>query len=427
MRINIRNRVRVKPSRETNAMTQIAPGFIPTRHRRSEHIGAVLGKLGRIMPAIEAPDAERWHQIGVALMQGDAAMDRLLDAMSRHGMREARQQFETALTHGIDAVPNVLPALRQFMAEVSTPPAWLDRARVERGAELFRRCGKTAFHVGRNVALLGGYQASAFNRTLILTGALQKGPTRRLAETVQWKLDCTVEGGLEPHAIGWRSTLTVRFIHALVRRTVAARPDWQLADWGLPINQADMGATLYGSLLVPVLGSRLLGMPQTRRERDDAAHLVRYVGWLIGVDERWLADTENGGAAQLLQFLLSLTNPDETSPMMAQPLAWEPLHREYPNFGWLRGRYEYAKNMSISRAFLGAEAMQRLGIPTRMLPWYPLLAIPRNFVRHSVSRVVPGGRKRAAQRGRAAQEANVRSMVMQQGVAVGASLTAQPH
>ena len=404
-------------------MTVIAPGFIPTRHRRSAHIDAVLGKLGRIMPAIEAPDAERWKQIGIALMQGDPAMDALLGAMSQHGMRDARQQFETALEHGIEAVPDALPALRDFLAAVGTPPAWLDRARIERGAELFRRCGKTAFHVGRNVALLGGYQASAFNRTLILTGALQKGPTRRLAETVQWKLDCTVEGGLQPHAIGWRSTLMVRFIHALVRRSVAARPDWQLADWGLPINQADMGATLYGSLLVPVLGSRLLGMPQTRRERDDAAHLVRYVGWLIGVDERWLADTEAAGAGQLLQFLLSLTNPDETSPMMARPLAYEPLTREYPNLAWLRGRYEYAKNMSISRAFLGADAMRRLGIPTRMLPWYPLLAIPRNLTRHALSRVLPGGRKRAAKRGRAEQEANVRSLVMQPSV-VGASLTA---
>ena len=52
-------------------MTQTAPGFIPSRHRRSEHIDAVLGRLGRIMPAIESPDAERWHQIGIALMQGD--------------------------------------------------------------------------------------------------------------------------------------------------------------------------------------------------------------------------------------------------------------------------------------------------------------------------------------------------------------------
>ena len=407
-------------------MRELAADFIPTRHRRSEHIDVVLGKLSRVMPAIETPSDDRWQQIGLALMAGDPAMDALLTAMSRHGMRDARAQFERALEHGIDAVANPLPELRSFIAQMSTPPDWLDRARIERGAELFRRCGRAALHIGRNVALLGGYQASAFNRTLILTGALQKGPTRRLAETVQWKLDCTVAGGLVPHAVGWRSTLMVRFIHALVRRSVAARPDWQLKDWGLPINQADMGATLYGSLTVPVVGSRLLGMPQTRRERDDAAHLVRYVGWLIGVDERWLADTEAAATAQLLQFLLSLSNPDETSVMMAQPLVDEPLTRHYPNLAWLRGRYERSKNLSISRAFLGADALRRLGVPAGTWPWYPLLAIPRNLARHTLSRIIPGGRQRAAARGRAAQEANVRMMVMQPAVAVGASLAA-PH
>jgi len=379
-------------------MRELAADFIPTRHRRSEHIDVVLGQLSRVMPAIETPSDDRWQQIGLALMEGDPAMDALLTAMSRHGMRDARAQFERALEHGIDAVANPLPELRGFIEQMSTPPDWLDRGRIERGAELFRRCGRAALHIGRNVALLGGYQASAFNRTLILTGALQKGPTRRLAETVQWKLDCTVAGGLVPHAIGWRSTLMVRFIHALVRRSVAARPDWQLEDWGLPINQADMGATLYGSLTVPVVGSRLLGMPQTRRERDDAAHLVRYVGWLIGVDERWLADTEAGATAQLLQLLLSLSNPDETSVMMAQPLVDEPLTRRYPNLAWLRGRYERSKNLSISRAFLGANALRRLGVPAGPWPWYPLLAIPRNLARHTLSRVVPaadGGRRRA--------------------------------
>lgn len=407
-------------------MRELAADFIPTRHRRSEHIDVVLGQLSRVMPAIETLSDDRWQQIGLALMEGDPAMDALLTAMSRHGMRDARAQFERALEHGIDAVANPLPELRGFIEQMSTPPDWLDRGRIERGAELFRRCGRAALHIGRNVALLGGYQASAFNRTLILTGALQKGPTRRLAETVQWKLDCTVAGGLVPHAIGWRSTLMVRFIHALVRRSVAARPDWQLEDWGLPINQADMGATLYGSLTVPVVGSRLLGMPQTRRERDDAAHLVRYVGWLIGVDERWLADTEAGATAQLLQFLLSLSNPDETSVMMAQPLVDEPLTRRYPNLAWLRGRYERSKNLSISRAFLGADALRRLGVPAGTWPWYPLLAIPRNLARHTLSRVIPGGLRRAAARGRAEQEANVQQMVMQPAVAVGASLAA-PH
>jgi hypothetical protein len=408
-------------------MTTLPEGFIPTRHRRSPDVARMLGLLHRFAPAIAEPDAARWDEIGRSLMQGDPEMDALLTAMQAHGLRAARAQFERALADGLDAVPDAIPELWAFIQRYSTPPVWLDRARIERGADLFSRCGRNSLFVGRDVALLGGYQASAFNRTLILTGALQKGPARRLAETVRWSLDCTAPGGLEVHGIGWQSTLMVRFIHALVRRSVVARDDWQLADWGLPINQPDMAATLYGSLTVPVLGARLLGMPQSRRERDDAAHLVRYVGWLIGVEERWLADTEGASMAQLFEFLLSLTNPDETSPMMAVPLADEPLSRPYPNLGWARGRIERSLHLSISWAFLGGDAMRKLGLPDRVLPWYPLLSIPVSLVRHSAARLIPGGRARLARRGRAAQEAYVRGLTPQQHAAVIGESVVEPR
>lgn len=407
-------------------MTPLPEHYIPTRHRKSPDFLKMLGLVSRVVPAIAEPDEARWDDIGRSLMQGDPDMDALLTAMQAHGMRAARAQFERALADGIDAVPEAIPELRAFLARYAAPPAWLDRERVERGADLFARCGRNSLFVGRDVALLGGYQASAFNRTLILTGALQKGPARRLAETVRWSLDCTAPGGLEVGGVGWRSTLMVRFIHALVRRSVAARDDWQMADWGLPINQPDMAATLYGSLTVPIVGARLLGMPQSRRERDDAAHLVRYVGWLIGVDERWLADTEGQSLAQLFEFLLSLTNPDETSPMMAVPLADEPLSRPYPNFRWLRGRVERSLHLSIAWAFLGGDAMRKLGLPGRVLPWYPALTIPVSLVRHTAARLVPGGRARLARRGRAAQEAYVRGLTPQQHAAVIGESVAEP-
>ncbi|MDD3764400.1 MAG: oxygenase MpaB family protein [Nevskiales bacterium] len=384
----------------------------------------MLGRLHKVMPSITPPDAARWQQIGRALMEGDRRMDPLVAAMTRNGIRESRAQFERALRDGIDTVPDALPELRGFMNAIGTPPPWLDRDRLARGAALFWRCGRNALYVGRDVALMGGYQASAFNRTLILTGALQKGPTRRLAETVQWSLDCTAQGGMDAHGIGWRSTLTVRFIHALVRRSVAARPDWKMTEWGLPINQADMAATLYGALTVPILGARMMGMPQSRQDRDAAAHLTRYVGWLIGVDETWLTDSEDAAAAQLMQLLLSLNNPDETSALMARPLAEEPLQRPYPNFAWLRGRLQHSKHLSISRAFLGKAAMTRLGLPANGLPWYPLLTMPLTLGYHGIAGLLPGGKSRVATAGRAAQEAYVRQLVADSPAVIGQSATA---
>ena len=407
-------------------MSRSGPLPVPSRHRRNPEIDAMLGHLHRIMPAVNPPDRSQWDRIGQALMHGDPLMDRLLEAMTDRGIRRSREQFEIAIAQGIDAVPDPFPELREFMGEVCAPPRWLDPDRLERGAALFRRCGRTALDIGRNVALMGGYQASAFNRTLILTGALQKGPTRRLAETLAWQLDCTAAQGMHRHARGWQSTLKVRFIHALVRRSVAARQDWQMDAWGLPVNQADMAATLYGALTVLVLGSRLVGVPQSRTDRDAAAHMTRYIGWLIGVDEAWLTDSEADAASMLLQLLTSLANPDETSVAMAGPLADEPLLRPYARLSWLRGRVERSRNLSISRAFLGRKGMERLGLPRHVLPWYPAVAAPANLLRHLLMLALPGGQARLERHGRCAQEAHAKSLspdrpVVMSGAAQGAT------
>lgn len=379
-------------------------GFIPTRHRPSPDVQHILGRLHWLMPSVGQVPADLWQRMGEDFMVGDPAMDALVDAMCAQGLREARAHFLHAVKHGIEAVPQASPAMRAFFASVERAPAWLDRAAMERGAAVFCRAGVDMVYVGRDVALIGGYQASAFNKTLILTGALQKGPTRRFAETLRWALDCTGPGGLAARGPGYASTLQVRLIHALVRRHVRALPEWRMTEWGLPINQPDMAATLMGALSVPLLGARLMGMVQTRQERDDAHHLVRYVGWLMGVSEPWLPPTETAALRLLMQLLLSLANPDETSAQMAQPMIDEPLRRPYPRWAALRGRIDRSRHLSISRAFLGLRGLRNLGLPTNVLPWYPVLNLPVSLSHHLLSRCLPGGQARSAARGRAAQE-----------------------
>lgn len=386
--------------------TDLPEHFIPGRHRASAEVREILRKLSWVLPAGIEPDAERWTEMGRGFMRGDAPMDRLVDWMFARGMREARAQFERVLDHGLDSVPDADGPLRDFFAIVERPPAWLDRRRLVEGAEVFRRGGTELVYVARDVSLVGGYQASAFNKTLILTGALQKEPSRRFAETLRWALDCSAEHGLERFGPGYRSSLRVRLIHALVRRHVQGLPSWRAEEWGLPINQPDMAATLLGVFTVPLLGARLMGMPQTRRERDAATHLERYVGWLMGVEDQWLAEDDRSALVLLCQLLLSLSNPDETSPQLARPMMLdEPLQRSYPNLAALRGRYERELHLSISRLFLGRGGMRNLGLPPNRLPWYPLLNLPRNLSRHLRSRLTRASQTRAALRGRLAQEA----------------------
>jgi len=301
---------------------------IPSRHGlRFDEAHGMLAPLRWFMGCRD-PEPERWQAIGEALMQGDAPMDALLDWMFDYGMARARPLFEQAASRGIASLRRPPAALRRFFEAVEARPAWVDDARLRLGAQVVQRGGVSATYLGRDLALVGGYQASAFNRTLLLTGALEKGPGRRFAETLQWALDCTAKDGLEPFGAGYVSTLKVRLVHALVRRHVAALPEWRMAEWGLPINQTDMAATMIGIYCVPGWGARLLGIATTRSERDAVAHLSRYVGWLMGVEARW-RPADDAEAAQLLYAIsLSITNPDETSRQLARPMVDEPLSRQ---------------------------------------------------------------------------------------------------
>jgi hypothetical protein len=397
-------------------------GFVPSRHRASPEMQRILGLLHRLMPALEAPSDHLWQRMGEHFMRGDAPMDRLVEWMFANGMRESRALFDRALENGIATVQNAPPPLREFFEKIEARPAWVDDGKLSVGAELHRRAGVAATYAGRDVALVGGYQASAFNKTLLLTGALEKGPARRFAETLRWALDCTGEGGMGRFGAGYKSTVHVRLIHGLVRRHVRALPTWRMAEWGLPINQPDMSATLLGALIVPLLAARLMGMPQTRAEREAAVHLARYIGWLMGVEDEWLPSDENAALTLLSQLLLSLANPDETSAQLARPMADEPLRRPYARFAGLRGRLERSKHLSISRLFLGSRGMRQLGLPSQVLPWYPLLMMPVNLTRHLASRIVPGGKQRAAQRGRAAQERFLGLLAGNQAAVVGQSV-----
>lgn len=96
-----------------------------------------------------------------------------------------------------------------------------------------------------------------------------------------------------------------------------------------------------------------MGMPQSRHERNAATHSGRYIGWLMGIEPRWLPTDERSALMLLYQMLLSLSHPDETSIQLAGPMLDEPLQRPYPRFAALRGRFDRARHLSISRLFLG--------------------------------------------------------------------------
>lgn len=394
---------------------------VPSRHPVTSRPVPIGIRLIAAALRIGPPDQARWDRIGADLTAGDPAMARLVETMSGPDGTAQKELFGAVARDGLAHTDDVPEPMREFFAMAETPPKWVDFARVRRGQRALRRGGTDGTYIARDVSFLGGYQFSSFNQTLLRTGVMTKGSNKRFAETLQWALDVTADGGLEPGGVGYRSTLRVRMIHEFVRRYVSRRKDWRADEWGLPINQTDMAATLVGALIAPATGALAMGVVLSPRELDDLAHTTRYVGWLMGVDDYWLPRSYRDGVRILHHTLGALSAPDETTRQLVEPMAADPLTWHLPAPTALRRRIARAAHLSITATYLGPRTMRELGLPALVLPWYPALRIPVNLARSAAALLLPGGLDRAGARGREEQLRFLRQMIGADTAVIGDS------
>ncbi|GGE77076.1 hypothetical protein GCM10011533_31740 [Streptosporangium jomthongense] len=356
------------------------------------------------------PDEQQWQRMGETLMVGDPVADDLANWVRGEGGGKGFAQFRKVLESGNFDQKGLAPPLRAFFDAVKQPPASVDWERLERGAQASAISGQTGMRVLRDLGLMAGYQARGINQTLIMTGALERGAARRVAETTKWWMDCITPGGLKRDAEGFKTTLRVRLIHAMVRQQLLDNPDWDTSEWGLPVNQHDMQATYLAFSVSFLFGQKLLGTLISRQDSEDIMHLWRYIGWLMGVDESLLCESEQEGRIALYQNVISQATADENSRRLGRALMDEPLGRHYANFPKLRGHWERQVHLSMTRLFVGGKGMEALGLPKSALPWYPALFAPLNAAWCAGHRIVPGGRNRLARLGRKAQRQQMRTL-----------------
>ncbi|HET8706698.1 MAG TPA: oxygenase MpaB family protein [Pseudomonadales bacterium] len=379
------------PPPETPAPRKIPARALPYGFARYKWLPDVISKL--IFGAPLAPTKAEWDRVLNALWEGDKEMDKVVDWMFENNPRQSKALFEQALMHGIDSLENPPEVLKSFFAHIDTPPAWLDRQLAEKGVQVSRLPGEVSYFVLRDFALMGGYALfNSMNQTLASTGALGKQTAQRLAETGKWVCDVTTEQGMERFGPGFITTIRVRMVHALVRRNLKLKKDWEWDKWGLPINQIDMLATYLAFGPVQLLGSRLFGVYYSKAESEAFMHLWRYIGWLLGMDEQWLAITEGDGLRKLYHTFMTHRLPDEKITSLGMALRDEPISenpvtknteiwKTHPRLAkWLQ-RFYYHRHISNSALFLGPIQRARLGIPLFALPWYPALSFLPRFLK----------------------------------------------
>lgn len=376
---------------------------LPQRHRSYEHARRFARRRSLLLRGDATPSYARWLALGQGLNRGDPLADAVVEEFQSIGHGPGMALAQQALTGGLASLPaaqrHQAPALTALFEAIETRPAWVDDELMRLGSRIIDRCHPTGYYVMRDAALMVGYLSRDLNKPLIMTGALHGGASRRVAQTMKWASDCCDAGGLARHGKGFHSTVHVRLLHAAIRRRILARPDWDRADMGLPINQTDMVATWLAFGVVYLAGLRALGVPIRADEARGVMHLWKYACWLIGVDENWLTDDEHEGRRLLVQVLSTYRGADESSRQLGRALMNEVPQIPFPRLRPLRWRLEQAKHLSVTQLIAGPAGMRKLGLPAWVPPWYPLATAPLTFTRHQLMHRLPPVQRWVERRG----------------------------
>jgi len=324
------------------------------------------------------------------LVSGMLRKDELTAALVR-AVREdhavTMPQVRTAMADGIDAVPDAAPALRDFFTAIEARPDWVDDDLLERGGAAARRIGKDGFDILAFGSLMGGYRSGGALQPLVRTGRFDD-TLNRVGETGQWWLACTAPGGLARDGEGWRLSVHVRVMHAFVNYQLEKDPTWDWEFRGVPINSYDQAGTIGSFSTSYLLQARALGV---RIPADDAAaimHLWSYVGWLMGVEERWLPRTERIGRRVLGNVIAGFSGPEESSKKLGAGLVH--MHDHAPGISSWRRWYERERSLSMATYLNLGYGMRDVGQPVRA-PWYPAYRVAANVLwSHLIGRL-PGG------------------------------------
>jgi len=328
----------------------------------------MLEKLDRI------PTREEIEADGKLLLECDLTADRVItEVFEKMGFPQAHALITEALNNGIQSLKNPPESLVQLFAEAEHVPTWLDRDLLKTGSEYCRRAGTFALVVLRNYCLMGGYESSAINKPLIYTQALKKGAAKRMAETVEFWVHVTGENAMERNAIGFKSAIQVRLMHAYARAAIQKTPGWDNNTWGLPVNQGDMVATNLGFSLVFMEGLKRLGMPPTEKEITGVLHLWKYIGYLLGIPPAYLPDTEKEAIISLYKWTMTQSPADEDTRALAHALMLEPMTASFPKYVWQK-KLLIKLHLAYNYYFLGERACNTMALPKTRLIYYPYLA-----------------------------------------------------
>ncbi|MBO0841628.1 MAG: DUF2236 domain-containing protein [Nocardioides sp.] len=350
-----------------------------TRSTPTEHVDYTRVWPFRMLPLLYRRDFEPTDEQVAAFERyayvGDPVADALVAAIKGGGGSEVRRQFEMALAAGIDSVPDAPQVLRDFFESAEEVPYWLDQEKLDRASELFAGIGPAAAPL-LMVGLAITFTTPDGNAVLLRSGDTRDKAGKRATETLAWVRDVTMPGALKVGAAGYRSSVRVRLTHAFMRSGFSKRGDWDNPH--LAVNQQVFSNVIIAFAAYPTLAAAVSGKLFSRRDREAIFHLWRYVGHLVGVDQRLLLTDEHDAMRLFWMFFHSVIRPDDSATLLGSALI-----DAYPEIYGITGdtrRDAIARwlvlqsHTALARVSIGRDLSDRLGFPKVDPAIAPILA-----------------------------------------------------
>lgn len=189
-------------------------------------------------------------------------------------------------------------------------PSWVHWDQIQRGIDVFITFAPCAGHALFYLSLVPGFSIPKIAKVLeqiksnLVPPSTNKQVFTRLIDTGAFVANVMIptsdsidedeiisSSSLRPGFKGWRMALQVRLIHAKVRRSIlndckkSKKNNWDILEYGIPINQEDMAATLCAFSVNILMGIEFIaGKELSSQEQEDYLALWRYIGWLLGID-----------------------------------------------------------------------------------------------------------------------------------------------
>jgi ER-bound oxygenase mpaB/B'/Rubber oxygenase, catalytic domain/PilZ domain len=301
--------------------------------------------------------------------------DPLADNVMHHVMHDARPDLFYAhmaqIKNNRDDIPTELaPEVRQYFHESSRVPDWADPELIYIAQNVFARYGMPIVLTLFCIVLPEGYAVWKPTWILHRTNNLGKHLHRRIIQTAQFLLDVMAPGALGPEGGGIRSIQKVRLIHSAVRHYVVDKTDWR-PEWGAPLNQEDMAATIGGFSYLSLQGLEKLNIRLSEKEQLAYLHAWSVIGSMLGVDERLRLDTMDSAAEFMRAYRRRGRAATEAGRELTQHLVQ-----------FLRSQIGAPRLRSLPEElivyFMGKDVAAMIGLAPKNHPWLaPLLDFSR--------------------------------------------------